>query len=161
MKEKLEVLALATETIFHDGKILLDTVSEVLEKGGIPVIPWGFGKWWGRRGEILTGFLNINSNQKFYLGDNGGRPAFYKIPFHFELGYKKNVKILNGSDPLPLPSQFKRVGNFGFVIKGVIDPKFPARSIKELLFNSAATIQNYGALENPIRFVKNQVLLKF
>lgn len=44
--EKLEVLALGTDLDIDDGRPIREVLSLVTENGGLPVIPWGAGKWW-------------------------------------------------------------------------------------------------------------------
>jgi len=39
-KENLEVLALATDSMFNDGVSIRDAIEIVRERGAIPVIPW-------------------------------------------------------------------------------------------------------------------------
>ena len=56
--ENLEVLALALSNELPDGKPIDGVVEWVIQNNGIPVIPWGFGKWWGHRGNVLSKTLS-------------------------------------------------------------------------------------------------------
>lgn len=51
-REGLEVLALATTHSFPEGLPIEKATASVRDAGGIPVVPWGFGKWLGRRGAV-------------------------------------------------------------------------------------------------------------
>ncbi len=55
--EGLEVLALSTTGSFKHGIPIIDLIKEVKKQDAIPVIPWGFGKWLGRRGKVLINVM--------------------------------------------------------------------------------------------------------
>ncbi|MEM1170460.1 MAG: hypothetical protein AAGJ08_15610 [Cyanobacteria bacterium P01_H01_bin.35] len=57
--EKLEVLALISDSEFADGLPLETTIKNIVSKNGIPVLPWGVGKWIGKRGKILQKLLGV------------------------------------------------------------------------------------------------------
>lgn len=152
--EKLEVLALITDNEFPDGLPLADTVEAIADKGGIPVIPWGFGKWTGQRKKVLHRFLQTHQSPVF-LGDNSGRPRGCCPP------YFKGRRILPGTDPLPLASQVSRPGSFGFTIQGTLNPEEPGKQLKQLLLDPHVELHPYGSLESPVQFIRNQLALRF
>jgi hypothetical protein len=154
--ERLEVLALGTSGTFSDGESLSVTVSSILESGGIPVIPWGFGKWYGERGLILKKFIESEDKTPLFLGDNGGRPHIMPYPHHFRLAEASGIRILPGSDPLPFPSESWRPGSFGFIINGTIDHAKPADDIKKIILDPATRPTPFGKLEKFSRFLRNQ-----
>lgn len=158
--ERLEVLALSTVSEIPDGLQLEETVEAVREGGALPVIPWGFGKWIGRRGRILKRFMENASRSDFFLGDNGGRPAFLPTPAHFSIGKGMGFRILPGSDPLPFPSETGRAGSFGFALRVSLDPGRPAHGIRTALSDHATRPVPYGRLETPFRFLRNQVAMQ-
>ena len=158
--ERLEVLALSTVSEIPDGLSLEETVAAVREEGALPVIPWGFGKWIGRRGRILKRFMENARRSDFFLGDNGGRPAFLPEPAHFLFGKERGIRILPGSDPLPYPSETDRAGSFGFALRVSIDPGSPAHGIRTALSDHATRPEPYGRLETPFRFLRNQFAMQ-
>jgi hypothetical protein len=158
--ENLEVLALATLGEIQEGLPLEVTIQAVIDRGGIPVIPWGFGKWFGRRGALLGNLLQQEEFPTLCLGDNSGRPVFWPWPSLFQQAQQKMLRILPGTDPLPFASEFSRPGKFGFAITGNLNPAKPAESIKQLLKDTATSIQPYGTLETPWRFMKNQIAMQ-
>ena len=158
--ERLEVSGLALADEIPDGLGLEKTVGAILKRGGIPVVPWGFGKWWHGRGERLRAFLGAWAGERLFLGDNGGRPGFLGRPREFELALRRGLWILPGSDPLPTPSAVSKVGSYGFLLPDGIDPKRPAASLLAALPRLASQPTVYGELESLARFVRSQVLMR-
>ena len=157
--EKLEVLALFTNTNFKEGAPLAQTVKLIEKKGGIPVIPWGTGKWLGKRGKILTEFISKYQNNIF-LGDNGGRPTFWPTPSHFKYARRIGMQILPGSDPLPFSTESKRAGSFGFTLNTSVNDKYPSENLKKALGKKDVVIKPYGKLESPLHFFRNQIAMQ-
>jgi hypothetical protein len=110
---KLEVLALCTTRSFPDGGRLADVVRAVRDGGGVPVIPWGFGKWWGARGSLVEAVVREAQPGELLLGDSGQRPRGEGEPSLFRVARDRGLSVLNGSDPLRLRSQVRRVGSYG------------------------------------------------
>lgn len=159
--EKLEVLALISNANFVDGLPLETTIQNIVSKGGIPVLPWGVGKWLGNRGKILQKLLKSDSLPMLYIGDNGGRPNFWPRPSYFQVAEEKGWKILPGTDPLPLKSEYTRPGSFGFMVEGEIDFETPGKSMKQILLDPTTSLQPYGFLETPFRFIRNQFAIRY
>lgn len=155
--EGLELLALVTNSIFDDGSAMVELIESVKKSGGIPVVPWGFGKWMGKRGAILKNILRKEKDSFLFLGDNSGRPVFLPRPSLFEFAEKKGIRVLPGSDSLPFLSEFQRVGSFGLSIEGTISREHPARDLKRILLDPKTRFQAYGNLEHPYRFFRNQL----
>lgn len=160
-RENLEVLALATTDTFPEGLPIRHILDTVTESGGVPVIPWGVGKWLGKRGRALKSLLTDNKTQRhFFLGDNGGRPAFWPRPHLLRIARQHGVRILSGTDPLPIASEASRPGSFGVTLRGVVSMEYPARDIKSLLKLDSTKLEPYGTLESPFRFFRNQISLR-
>lgn len=159
-KEKLEVLALASISDRHDGLPLDKTLQMVQESGAIPVIPWGVGKWTGRRGVILQNLLKHSSNQKFFLGDNGGRPVIWPAPSLFKFAVRQGIRTLPGSDPLPIPNEYLRVGSFGLILHAAVSQDRPTEDIKNLFLSSDVPFKPYGRLLKTSDSIRNQMLLR-
>jgi hypothetical protein len=157
--EGLELLALITDWRFQDGRPLKETIQDAQQIGAIPVVPWGFGKWIGRRGLVVKLLLENKTTPGLFLGDNCNRPSFWPRPHLFELAETNGRRILPGSDPLPFPSQVNRAGSFGFSMEESITPEYPARDLKQILLRRTTRIKTYGHLEHPWRFIRNQVAM--
>ncbi len=159
--EGLEVLALSTTERFKDGTPIKKLIEDIKDKDGIPVIPWGFGKWMGRRGTILNRMLETAKDSDFYLGDNGNRPFFMSSPSQFKLAQNKDVGNLPGSDPLPLQSEFNKPGSWGFSISEHFDKSKPSVQLKQFIFKKSIELNIFGKPSGLCGFIKNQFLLKF
>jgi hypothetical protein len=156
-EEELEVLALATTERFKDGIPIKQLIEYIKDRGGIPVIPWGFGKWMGRRGTHLNRMLEAAQDSDFYLGDNANRLFFMPAPYQFKLAQNKTIPNLPGSDPLPFVSEGGRAGSFGTIVPKELSKEKPADYLKGILKKPGNTFQYYGELERPYRFFRNQI----
>lgn len=160
--ESLEILALGSIQEFDEKEPLEELIPLISQSGAIPVVPWGVGKWIGRRGDLIKKLLEREDLSPFFLGDNRNRPIFWTRPSLFKMAGEKGINILPGSDPLPFPSEISQIGRFGFKLSGSIDQDYPFRDLKKLLLVPTTKPQVYGSLENPFRFFWNQyrVILK-
>lgn len=157
--EGLEVLALSSLKEFQDDRSLIDTVNLVAHDGAIPVVPWAAGKWFGNRGYVVDALLDAPMDC-LYLSDNGNRPGFWGWPRHFRKAEARGIRIMSGSDPLPLPSEIGRAGRNGFMLKKRLNDDFPAHMICEYLRDRRIEMSRYGVPETPIRFIRNQLFMQ-
>lgn len=158
--ENLEVLALGTTKSFESGLSLKKTIGQIVDQGAMAVIPWGVGKWLGKRGKFLTELILNNRGSNLFLGDNGGRPLFWSGISQFKLADERGIKILRGTDPLPMQQEVRRPGNFGFMISERLNHERPCFHLKQLLTDSRVDLINYGKLENSFRFLRNRFFLR-
>jgi hypothetical protein len=158
--EGLEVLAVAPKRKLVEGKPIEQMISEVFGAEGIAIVPWGFGKWMGRRGTVLKGFIERSKSSLFFLGDNRGRPRFLPDPILFRHAKQKFIRILPGSDPLPFPSEVRRVGSFGLSFTGEISSEKPFGDLKQKITSPGFEFNTFGRLEMPGKFIKQQLLMQ-
>ncbi|MDH3222851.1 MAG: hypothetical protein OEO23_03975 [Gemmatimonadota bacterium] len=112
----LEVLAYGLRHPLTDGGSLSDQANKVLKLGAVPVVPWGFGKWLGRRGSEVEGLLRTSLGDRIVLADSFTRPALWKEPAAFRVARAHGVPIVAGTDPLPFPGQEGKAGRYGFLL---------------------------------------------
>ena len=158
--EKLEVIALGTNRRFEEGIRAIDSIQQIFEADGIPVFPWGVGKWLGERGQLISRIIKSERSYPIFLGDNSGRPIFWKRPRQFKIAEAMSIPVLPGSDPLPFTSEQKRAGSFGFSVDRKVDPKKPAQTIKRIVSDKSKVISPYGSLEKLYRFCINQIRMQ-
>jgi hypothetical protein len=150
-KERIEVLGLICEHPVPDQHSLEDTIQEVTERGGIAVLPWGVGKWFGTRGKLVA----RASRKLQFLGDNAGRPFGWRAPHLF-----RDHVVLPGTDPLGLPGQQNMVGTYGFILEGFFDLQRPAEGLREALLNLKQSPSTFGGRVGPMAFVRQQIGLR-
>lgn len=158
--EGLEVLALATAQRPGDGRALGTTVLDVSESGGVPVLPWAFGKWWASRGACLRAYMQTAARPRLFLGDNSGRPDGLPGPEPGSLAVRHELAILPGSDPLPLAGHEVRVGSYGFYLDGPVDLERPAQWVREALAGSSVSPPAWGKRTSWPRFLSDQFRLR-
>ena len=157
--ERLEVLCLGSRIHVEDKQPIRQTIEYVLNAGALAVLPWGPGKWFGGRGQVVQDMLKY-FGANLWLGDNGNRPVFWTTPKIFELAVSAGHKILPGSDPLPFPSENGRAGCFGFMMDGAISGSHPLRDVMSRLRQADTRLEPFGRLESCRRFFRNQLTMQ-
>ncbi len=161
VRERLEVLALCTTRYLPDGGGLTETIEQVRAEGAVPVVPWGFGKWWFGRGKIVDDLVAGASPGDLLLGDNGIRPRHSREPRAFGTAAARGIAVLAGSDPLPFSTQVRRPGHFGSLVPArAFDPQRPARSLAAVLRDLAPGTPTFGRRESLHRFVEAQIRIR-
>ncbi len=160
--EGLEVLSLLTMESFQEGVPVGDLLADIDRKGGIAVLPWAFGKWFGKRGRCVRGLQEqlTDGENTFFFGDNGGRPWCIPLSPVLQKEKKQRRPIFSGSDPLPLAGEEKRVGSFGIKIPETLDHRRPAAQLRTLLRSQETAICPYGRLNSTMGFVSSQLRLR-
>ena len=157
--EGLELLSLCSRSPLAARQPLEDSVAASIASGGIPVLPWGFGKWWFSRGRIARNFLASNKHSGVLIGDNGNRLRMMKG----EINRCQRVhgsQILAGSDPLPLANQVTRVASFGTLLPGAIDLTAPTEWMRQSLRDSSTKWTTYGKCRRLGQFCNDQLTLR-
>ncbi len=163
--ERLEVLALGHEAPFADGQAIAEVLVQLAARPCLCVLPWGAGKWLGRRGQVAQDLIGQSGHEPhpaaFFLGDNGNRPFFWPLPALFARAASRGIRNLAGSDPLPFPGQENKVGSFGVRLSGRIDPLRPFSSLRTLLQNPELRLHPFGRTERLYPFLKHQLWMQF
>ena len=157
-REGLEILALLSAEEFPDGLPFRDALARVRWSGAVPVLPWGFGKWWFYRGALIEGILRRPEPKWLFLGDNGGRPDLGAAPRLLREG---GVPVLPGSDPLPLPEHAGRAGSYGFLVEDGVEERRPAAALRRWLRELSMQPPTFGRCQSLGRFCRDQMALRF
>jgi hypothetical protein len=161
--ERLEVLALGRNVDIPDGLPLNETLQRVREGGALPVLPWGFGKWSGRRGALVAATL-ARPGGELYLGDNSNRLQLAGVPRLLREAGERGILVLPGTDPLPFPNHAGRAGSFGFVLEGplegTLDTLRPAEDLLRRVRALREQPRTYGRGETLPRFLRDQASLQ-
>jgi hypothetical protein len=129
--ERLEVHCIGIDADIPDGLPLRDAIEHVLVAGGVPVIPWGVGKWLGRRGLLVSEALNQSSET--FAGDSSLRPWCWPEKDFVALP----ARVLFGSDPLPAPGEENQIAGYATIFDAPFDEADPAASVTAALRNGA------------------------
>lgn len=143
--EGIEVLTLGTDQGLPERMPLADTLAAARAAGRFVVLPWGFGKWLGRRGRLLVEALAAGRLDGCWLGDIAGRPVGTPTPRLFRLGERRGLRILGGTDPLAMRGEGERVGRYGSLVAGEVDPDRPWASLRALLEAHPGSPPTFGA----------------
>ena len=157
----LEVAALGTRQSFVDGRPFAESLAAVLESGAVAAIPWGFGKWTGRRGRVVETTMVNQAQGRVFLGDSGGRAALLGVPTLIRSARARGIPVLAGTDPFPFAGDHRRVGSFGFLAEIEPDPRGPWRALRAWLRSVSTSPALYGRPSGPVRFAINQVGVQF
>jgi hypothetical protein len=155
-REGLEILGLATRNPIPDGLSAHGVLARLRSSDALAVLPWGVGKWLGKRGRIVDELIAEAPLGQLFLGDNGGRPTWWSVP-----QFSGRLPVLAGSDPLPLAGSTAAIGSFGSRVTGSLDESRPVASLKQILRNPSTKISTYGRLTPSLRFFSDQARLRF
>ncbi len=155
--EGLEVLLIGEVPVIHESK----EISKILKYENsnlLTILPWAVGKWLGKRGKLVTECIKNPRYKNFILGDNGGRPKIWKRVKQFDEAYQKNVILLSGSDPLPVPKGYLNSGGYGNIIPVNIETLSPWTSIINSIYSKE--FSSFGVLSTFKGFISNQLKLR-
>lgn len=160
-EQGLEILALGTDRQFADGLGLEHTLAAVREANAVPVLPWGFGKWFGRRGRRIRELLRAEEGGNLWVGDNGGRLQGLRRPKLIDEAESRSIGVLPGTDPFPFARDYRRVGSFGCVLRAVVDRARPWHAIASRLSAVEGSPEAYGRATGWYGFVFKQAWMQF
>lgn len=155
--ERLEVLALATESRFAEGLTAEAAIEQVRAAGGIPVLAWSPGKWMFARGKIVKALLKRFKPGELLVGDTSLRPVWWGMPRLLAEARERGFTLVAGSDPLPFGGEEQVCGTYGTLLDGVIDPASPVRSVCEVLRRPAVKTTLVGRRAGVIEAVVRQI----
>jgi hypothetical protein len=143
-RERIEILALATDFVTTAEWDARKVVEHVIEKGGIPVISWAPGKWFFKRKKVVQDLIDQFNPGEILIGDTTLRPHIWKEPDLMYSASQKGFSIVAGSDPLPFEGEEKYLGCFGSLIEGEISDNEPVSSIRSILKTPGKTFNRVG-----------------
>lgn len=149
-KEKIEILGLGMEETIPDGLSAEEVIDKILLAQGLPVLPWGLGKWFFSRGKTVTKLLE--KYPQLSLGDISQRIFYSHILNKF---CERN--LIFGTDPLPGKGPEVRVG--GFFSEYVINDKnsgndLDSSTIKNVLQGNLSKSKVAGRRDTLFEFFK-------
>ena len=131
--ERIEILALLAGGPFEDGLSAADTVAAVRDAGGVPVLSWAPGKWFGARGRAVRALIAAARPGDLALGDTTLRPPVWREPVIMREARQAGFTVLCGSDPLPFAGEEQRLGIYASRFAEDLDEARPVTSVRRLL----------------------------
>lgn len=131
--ERVELLALTTDTQIPDGLPAFEAVELIRRAGGVPVISWAPGKWFFGRGKVVENLLERFAPGTLLVGDTSLRPVVWLTPVLMKRAIRRGFGVVAGSDPLPFPGEEKMMGTYGMRMVGEFDRTDPGRSVRAVL----------------------------
>jgi hypothetical protein len=159
--EGIEMLALGTREHIADGLALGATVDAARRARALPVLPWGVGKWTGRRRALVrAAAADRAAFPCLYLADSGVRPRWLPRPGLIAEAERAGRIALAGTDPLPVGDEEGKAGRFGFLAAAEIDEGRPFAALADWLARQSVSPPVFGALERPAAFLHRQVAMQ-
>lgn len=158
--EGLEVLSLGVEIDVKQKIGIRELVTLISHRGGLPVVPWGVGKWIGRRGDLVQDLVADLDSCKLLLADNANRPWWWRYPKLLAEANSAGISVVHGSDPLPIAKEEERIGSAGILcsVRSLDTAWTEIRT--SLLAHVGASTNIYGKPLSNMRFWRNQILLR-
>ena len=159
--EDLEVHAFGTRATVPDGVPLEETIKHIRSLGALAALPWGVGKWTGKRGELITRMSGQRPPEGVFLADSGVRMRGTIRPRVLADAEANGWVVLAGTDPLPIDGQDTEVGRYGFKAPLVLNGRQPFADLSAWLLRLRQSPSTYGTLQSPMRFAGSQVTMQW
>lgn len=156
--ENIEALGLFMKEKVEPNLSLKETIASIKSNNGLTVLPWGVGKWLGRRGKLIEKL--IQQGESVFLGDNGNRPKIWPQKGITELAAKYDLGVISGSDPLNLQGGHYTVGSFGSILPTWKKEDMSLEQIKTELADRKNELIPYGTSQNELAFIRSQIALR-
>lgn len=154
--ERLEMLGLAVDAAFPDGLTAEDAVRRVQDAGGVPVLAWSPGKWFGRRGEIVGRILQTFKPGELLIGDSSLRPPWWGKPELMIEAERRGFTIVAGSDPLPFSGEESLCGTYAVLIEALFDVAQPVLSVRQALLEGGLKKRIAGMRNGTFKWMLRQ-----
>lgn len=116
-KERLELLVAGPDLKPINGIPLADLLRLYPAQTHIRILPWSPGKWTLARARMVDDLLRSIEPNELYIGDIGMRPRFTPPPRAFNIIKQRGLRMLAGSDTLPLSYDWTLIGKYNSLIK--------------------------------------------
>lgn len=157
-KERIEILALATESDFSEGQDADLVLSEIKDSGGIACLSWSPFKWSFARGRLVEKIIDNRRPGEIVVGDTSLRSRFTPLPKLLQRAQARGFSLLAGSDPLPFRGEELVVGRYGVLLDGEFDMLTPLNSIRKLISNPETSFVIAGDRSNPCSVIRRLLI---
>jgi len=141
--ERLELLALATAAELPERLDLEASIAAVKDDGAVPVLSWAPGKWTFQRGQAVAAVIESADPHQLLVGDTtlragGAEPRLMTRARHLGL------KVVAGSDPLPIGGEEPILGTYGITWRGEVEMDRPVDSLRRMLLDPGVPVTVVG-----------------
>lgn len=156
-REKIELLQLFPVEFASENIPAAEMADSLIKNDQIVIIPWGFGKWTGKRGKIVK---KIFENKQVLAADTLNRGTLWPYPKLLKFAQARNHNILIGTDPLPLKSEVHKTGLSGIYLFDEFDFENPAAYLKKIFKKKPPVYKIYSKNISMFRFIFVQVYMQ-
>jgi len=139
-RERIEVLALTTDAEIPDGLPAREVVTRVRDAGGLAVLSWAPGKWFGARGDVVRDVLDASKPGDVLVGDTSLRPVGWGEPRLIREARQRGCVVIAGSDPLPFAGDDRYAGTYGSRMEAAFDAAKPVASFRVAVSGSVSSV---------------------
>ncbi len=160
-RERLEILAFGASSFLEDDLPFADTLLRVSANGKLAIVPWGFGKWSGKRRRLIrdaisTVLSRAETQCVIAIGDNAGRPSLFGWSGVVRNTLARSLRVLPGSDPLPIWGDGSRICSLGMLVNVLCDGRdasIPAAVLRAVASDQVVTVGEHVSFG---RFMRQQ-----
>lgn len=150
--ERLELLALTKDVTTPDGLSYQQAFADIQQQGALSVINWAPGKWFFKRGALISKIIDSATTGSLLFCDTTLRCKGWPEPNLMRKAKSKGFKIIAGSDPLPIAEEEQRAGSYAILADVDFDEKNPGESLRLMLSNAPREI--IGQRNNPLTMLR-------
>lgn len=159
--EKIEVLALGTQSHIADGQPVDETIAQAHSVGALPVLTWGFGKWLGPTAPIIARLArDTQRHPLLFFADSSVRMAHTPLPAGLKAAKTAGRIVLAGTDPLPIAQEEAKVGRLAFKADVSLSANRPWSQLRDYLVSLKASPEILGRFEDPLTFARHQFTMQ-
>lgn len=159
--EKIEVLALGTQSHVADGQSVDETIAQAYTVGALPVLTWGFGKWLGPTAPIIARLAgDTQRHPVLFFADSSVRMAHTPLPAGLKAAKAAGRIVLAGTDPLPIAQEEAKVGRLAFKADVALSAQRPWSQLRNHLVSLKASPEILGRFEDPLTFARHQFAMQ-
>ncbi len=152
-EEGLELLVQGVEQFESFGAPAQSVVEVAIAQGAIVTLPWGFGKWIGRRRRLVRRLIALYGD-RILLGDISGRPPGWAEPL------LAGRPVIRGADNLPLAGSERSIGRYGSLIACTGNDQASEVCLLEKLRRPAGIFQSFGNRHGVARALMDQLRIR-
>jgi len=152
-EEGLELLVQGVEQFETFGAPAQSVVEAAIAQGAIVTLPWGFGKWIGKRRRLVRRLLSLYGD-RVLLGDISGRPPGWAEPL------LAGRPVVRGADNLRLAGNERSIGRYGSLIECTANDQASEVCLMEKMRHPTDIFRSFGTRHGLARALMDQLRIR-